>query len=166
VDCAYFDDLRCTSCTLMGQPYAAQLAEKQRYVAALLDRHHGLGWLQPVASIEAGYRNKAKMVVGGTVDAPTIGILDADGYGVDLQACGICSPGLRAAFPAISAFITLARLTPYDVPARTGELKHLIVTESPAGELMIRFVLRSTEPLPRIRKHLGTSSRRCRKRSS
>lgn len=140
----------------MGQPYAAQLDDKQRLVAALLERHGGLSWLPPVASTEAGYRNKAKMVVGGTVDAPTIGILDADGYGVDLQACGICSPGLRAAFPAISAFISLARLTPYDVPARTGELKHLIITESPAGELMIRFVLRSTEPLPRIRKHLAS----------
>ena len=32
----------------------------------------------------------------------------------------------------------------------------MIVTESPDGELMVRFVLRSTEPLPRLRKHLPT----------
>jgi 23S rRNA (uracil747-C5)-methyltransferase len=140
----------------MGRPYPAQLAEKQTHVAALLERHTGIDWLPPVASTESGYRNKAKMVIAGSVDAPTIGILDADGHGIDLRACGICSPGLRAAFPHIAAFVTLARLTPYDVPTRTGELKHLIVTESPDGELMIRFVLRSTEPLPRIRKHLPT----------
>ena len=140
----------------MGQPYVAQLTGKQRHVEALLERHAAIEWLEPVASTEAGYRNKAKMVIAGAVDAPTIGILDADGYGIDLESCGICSPGLRAAFPAISAFITLAGLTPYDVPGRTGELKHLIVTESPDGELMIRFVLRSTEPVPRIRKHLPT----------
>ena len=140
----------------MGQPYDLQLAGKQRHVEALLRGHAGIDWLEPLASTEAGYRNKAKMVVAGSVGAPTIGILDADGYGVDLESCGICSPGLRAAFPAISAFITLAHLTPYDVPRRTGELKHLIVTESPDGELMIRFVLRSTEPVPRIRKHLPT----------
>ncbi len=138
----------------MGQPYADQLAGKQAHAEALLAPFAVDSWLTPVASAEASYRNKAKMVVGGTVDAPTIGILDADGHGIDLQACGICSPGHRAAFPAIARFITLARIRPYDVATRTGELKHLIVTESPDGELMIRFVLRSTEPVARIRKHL------------
>jgi len=156
VDCSYFDAGRCTSCALMGRPYEAQLADKQAHAEELL-APFGIGtWEPPVASREDGYRNKAKMVVGGSLDAPTIGILDADGYGVDLQACGICSPGHRAAFPVLARFITLARVTPYDVRRRTGELKHLIVTESPDGELMVRFVLRSTEPVARIRKHLPT----------
>lgn len=140
----------------MGRPYPAQLAEKQAHAEELLATFDVPTWLPPVASIERDYRNKAKMVVGGTVDAPTIGILDADGHGVDLEACGICSPGHRAVFPVLARFITLARITPYDVGARTGELKHLIVTESPGGELMVRFVLRSTEPLGRLRKHLPT----------
>jgi 23S rRNA (uracil747-C5)-methyltransferase len=140
----------------MGRPYDAQLADKQRHAAELL-APFGVGeWLAPVASGERDYRNKAKMVVGGTVDSPTIGILDADGHGVDLRACGICSPGHRAAFPVLARFVSLARITPYDVAARRGELKHLIVTESPDGELMVRFVLRSTEPVGRIRKHLPT----------
>ncbi|GAA1838796.1 23S rRNA (uracil(747)-C(5))-methyltransferase RlmC [Agromyces salentinus] len=138
----------------MGQPYPAQLAGKQALAEQLL-APFGVGtWHPPLASGERDYRNKAKMVVGGTVSSPTIGILDADGHGVDLQACGICSPGHRAAFGPIARFITLARIAPYDVPSRTGELKHLIVTESPDGELMVRFVLRSTEPVARIRKHL------------
>jgi 23S rRNA (uracil747-C5)-methyltransferase len=140
----------------MGQPYTGQLAEKQRHAEALLAPYGVPSWLPPVASGERDYRNKAKMVVGGTVDAPTIGILDADGHGIDLQACGICSPGHRAAFPAIARFITLAGIAPYDLNARRGELKHVIVTESPDGELMVRFVLRSTEPLTRMRKHLPT----------
>ncbi|WP_438856063.1 23S rRNA (uracil(747)-C(5))-methyltransferase RlmC [Agromyces sp. M3QZ16-3] len=154
MDCAYFDAGRCRSCTLMGRPYPSQLADKQAHAEELLAPFEVPVWLPPVASGDRDYRNKAKMVVGGTVDDPTIGILDADGHGVDLQACGICSPGHRAAFPVLARFITLARLTPYDVTARRGELKHLIVTESPDGELMVRFVLRSTEPLGRIRKHL------------
>ena len=140
----------------MGRPYPAQLAEKQAHAEELLAPFDVPAWLPPVASVERDYRNKAKMVVGGTVDAPTVGILDADGHGVDLQACGICSPGHRAAFPVLARYITLARITPYDVTSRTGELKHLIVTESPDGELMVRFVLRSTEPVARIRKHLPT----------
>ncbi|GAA1808743.1 23S rRNA (uracil(747)-C(5))-methyltransferase RlmC [Agromyces neolithicus] len=156
MDCAYFDARRCTSCALMGQPYARQLADKQRHAEDLLAPFDVPEWLPPVASTESNYRNKAKMVVAGTVDEPTIGILDADGHGIDLQACGICSPGHRAAFPPLARFITLARITPYDVTRRTGELKHLIVTESPDGELMVRFVVRSTEPVGRIRKHLPT----------
>ncbi|MGR0221840.1 23S rRNA (uracil(747)-C(5))-methyltransferase RlmC [Agromyces sp. ZXT2-6] len=156
MQCPYFDAGRCRSCSLMGRPYPEQLAEKQRHAEQLLEPFDVPAWLPPVASGERDYRNKAKMVVGGTIEAPTIGILDADGHGVDLQACGICSPGHRAAFPVLARFITLARITPYDVAARRGELKHVIVTESPDRELMVRFVLRSTEPLARMRKHLPT----------
>src|SRR5690606_4732446 len=140
--------------TLMGRPYAEQLAGKQEHVRTLLAAHRELGWLEPLASAEAGYRNKAKMVVGGSLTAPTLGILDAEGRGTDLRRCGIIAPGIRAAFTALTGFITTAGLTPYDVPTRRGELKNLVVTESPAGELMVRFVLRSREALPRIRKHL------------
>jgi 23S rRNA (uracil747-C5)-methyltransferase len=138
----------------MGDPYPAQLIAKQRRAEELLFPFGVGAWLPAVASGERDYRNKAKMVVGGTVDAPTIGVLDADGHGVDLQACGICSPGHRAAFPVLARFITLAGLTPYDVTTRRGELKHLLITESPDGDLMVRFVLRSSEPLQRLRKHL------------
>lgn len=152
--CSYFDAALCRSCALMGQPYDVQLAGKQAACSELLAAHPDIAWLPPVASAESGYRNKAKWVVGGTVDEPTLGILDAEGRGVDIRECGLCTPGLMAAFPALAAFVTRARLTPYDVPRRRGELKYLIVTESPDGELMVRFVLRSTEPVARIRKHL------------
>jgi 23S rRNA (uracil747-C5)-methyltransferase len=154
MQCSYFDAGVCRSCTLMGQPYEEQLASKDRHCRHLLADHAGLEWLPPVPSRESGYRNKAKMVVGGTVDAPTLGILDPRGRGVDLRECGITSPGLQAAMPALAAFVTRAALTPYDVPTRRGELKNLLVTESPDGELMLRFVLRSQEPVARIRKHL------------
>ena len=154
MQCSYFDAGACRSCTLMGVPYAEQLAAKESGCRELLGDHPDLRWLPPVAGPESGYRNKAKMVVGGTVEAPTLGILDADGHGVDLRACGICSPGLRSALPALAAFVTRASLTPYDVPSRTGELKHVLVTESPDGALMVRLVLRSREPLARVRKHL------------
>lgn len=157
MQCSYFDAGRCRSCTLMGQPYPAQLAAKQHRCEDLLAPFAGapgLAWLPPVASRESGFRNKAKWVVGGTVAEPTLGILDAAGHGMDLRECGVCRPGLLACLPTLGAFITLAGLTPYDVPGRSGELKYLLVTESPDGELMLRFVLRSREPLARIRKHL------------
>ena len=154
MQCSYFDAGVCRSCTLMGVPHAEQLAGKERSCRELLGDHRDLRWLPAVAGPEVGYRNKAKMVVGGTVDAPTLGILDGDGHGVDLRACGICSPGLRSLLPVLAGFVTRARLTPYDVPSRTGELKHLLVTESPDGDVLVRLVLRSQEPLARVRKHL------------
>lgn len=156
MQCGYFDRGVCRSCTLMGTPYDAQLASKMAHARQLLASWPDAVWLPPMASSPSGFRNKAKMVVGGTVDSPTLGILDASQRGVDLTGCGILSAGLRAAFAPVAAFITLARITPYDIPTRRGELKHVLLTESPDGELMLRFVLRSTEPLGRIRKHLPT----------
>lgn len=152
--CHYFDAALCRSCTLIPTPYLDQVTGKERHCRATLGDPAGLTWLPAVTSAEAGFRNKAKMVVAGTVEEPTLGILDPRGRGVDLRACPLHSPGLHAALPALADFVTVAALTPYDVPARRGELKHLLVTESPDGELLVRFVLRSTEALARIRKHL------------
>lgn len=150
LSCHHFDAGRCVSCTLLPTPYADQLAAKQAQVAALLAPvAPGVEWLPPVASTTAGFRNKAKMVVAGTVEEPTLGLLDAD-----LRDCALHTPGLVAAMEVLAGFITRAGLTPYDVGARRGELKHVIATESPDGELMVRFVLRSQEPVARIRKHL------------
>ncbi|MEE2523568.1 23S rRNA (uracil(747)-C(5))-methyltransferase RlmC [Pseudarthrobacter sp. J75] len=154
MDCVYFDAGRCRSCSLMGTPYPSQLAEKEADCQTLLAAHRGIHWLPSIRSDESGFRNKAKMVIGGTAAQPTIGILDAAGEGVDLSGCNVCSPGLLAAFPAISAFISRAGLTPYSVPRRSGELKNIILTESPDGELMLRLVMRSDQLLARIRKNL------------
>ena len=154
--CDYFDAGVCRSCTLMGVDYDTQLAGKVAHAERPLAPWADAVWLPPVAGRPEAFRNKAKMVVGGTAQAPTLGILDADRRGVDLQGCGVLADGLRAAFPAITAFITRADLTPYDIPARRGELKNVLLTEAPDGRLMLRFVLRSTEPLGRVRKHLPT----------
>lgn len=152
MQCDYFDARACRSCTLMGEPYVAQLASKQRAIEGLLaPLAPAVHWLPPVASRESGFRTKAKMVVGGTLAAPTLGILDRAGRGVDLRECGVIAPGILAAFPALAAFITTAGLEPYDVPTRRGELKHLIVTESPDGELMVRFVVRSERAVDAVR---------------
>lgn len=152
MQCDYFDAGLCRSCTLMGRPYAEQLAEKEALARRLLAPFGAdAQWLAPVASAESGFRAKAKMVVGGTVDSPTLGILDGAGRGVDLRRCGIIAPGILAAFPALIAAITRAGLEPYDVPARRGELKHLIVTEAPSGTLMVRFVVRSEGAVAGIR---------------
>ena len=158
VRCGYFEAGVCRSCTQLPVPYAEQLVAKEAATRAtladVLADPTAPGWEDAAASREEGFRNKAKMVVGGTLEEPTLGILDPRGHGVDLRHCGLHEPGLHAALPVLADHVRRAGLTPYDVPGRRGELKHLLVTVSPDGGLMVRWVLRSTESLPRLRKHL------------
>lgn len=139
----------------MGVPYAAQLTDKDASVRALLAAHaRDDVWLEPFHGPEAAFRNKAKLVVGGSRGRPTLGILDATGAGVDLRHCGLYEPGLHEAVLALPDLVADLGLTPYDVPRRTGELKHVLVTHSPDDELMVRFVLRSPGQLGRLRRGL------------
>jgi 23S rRNA (uracil747-C5)-methyltransferase len=155
MQCDYFDAGRCRSCTLMGTPYPEQLADKQRRAAtALAPTAPALRWLEPARSPASHYRNKAKLVVGGRAANPTLGILDERGRGVDLRRCGLYEPGLAATFDALHRFVADLGLEPYDVPGRRGELKYLIVTHSPDGEHLVRFVLRSHLRLPDLREAL------------
>ncbi|ROP63844.1 23S rRNA (uracil(747)-C(5))-methyltransferase RlmC [Curtobacterium sp. ZW137] len=162
MQCDYFDRGVCRSCTLMGQPYADQVLDKELRTRELLhDAVEAAGgpgsveFLPAITSPESGYRNRAKMVVGGSVEHPTIGIIDHRQRGVDIRHCGICTPGIRAALPVLADFVSSAGLIPYDVATRRGELKFVLVTESPDGALMVRFVLRSEGQLARLRSRLG-----------
>lgn len=171
MQCHHYDAGRCRSCTLLDVAYPTQVAGKESHVRELLaPLAPDAVWLPPVTSAEGGFRNKAKMVVTGTVEEPVIGILgalpaDAPPTGVDLTDCPLYPPALQEAFGPLAELITRARLQPYDLTpgrgrvtprdaARRGELKHLLVIVSPDGALMVRLVLRSQEPVARLRKHL------------
>ncbi len=156
MQCDYFDAGRCRSCSLMGAPYRTQLADKVAGVRATLGAHAaGSTWLDPVTSPESHFRNKAKLVVGGSARNPTLGILDRGGRGQDLRRCGLYEPGLAATFDPLHGFLSRLGLEPYDVPARRGELKHVIVTHSPDGEHLVRFVVRSEPAVERLRSALA-----------
>ncbi len=96
--CHHYDAFRCRSCTLLGTPRGRQLSDKEAHARTLVDSPV---WLPTVAGADTRFRNKAKMAVGGSVDAPTLGILDRDLAGVDLHDCGLHSDGLRAALDRI-----------------------------------------------------------------
>ncbi|HQS02234.1 MAG TPA: 23S rRNA (uracil(747)-C(5))-methyltransferase RlmC [Halothiobacillus sp.] len=145
MQCAYFNAAVCRSCVWLPVPYATQLAQKAQSAATQLAAFTALVWLPPVPSAEQGFRNKAKMVVSGSSRAPKLGILDARGQGVDLTQCGLYPKALSAAFEPIKRMITRLALTPYEIAARRGELKYVLITHSAAdNSLMVRLVLRST----------------------
>ena len=140
----------------MGIPYDAQLARLDEQTRALLaDRIAADVWLAPVPNVEQGFRNKAKLVVAGSRGAPTLGIHDGGGLGVDLRDCGLYEPGLNEAVLEFADFVGAAGFTPYNVNTRSGELKHLILTHSPDGELMARFVFRSEGQTRKLAALLG-----------
>ncbi len=154
MQCHHFEAGRCGSCTLIATPYARQLADKVAHAQSLLAAHPDVTWLPPVASAEQAFRNKAKMVVTGTWEDPTLGILDGNFDGVDLHDCPLYDHDMHQLLAELRAFITQARVEPYDLKSKRGELKYVLVTQSPDGEYLVRFVSRSQEPVTRLRKHL------------
>lgn len=154
MECLYFSASRCRSCTQMTVPYAQQLQAKVADCQHLLSGFDSLKFLPAQASSEQGFRNKAKMVISGTTAQPTIGILDADGHGIDLRNCGVIAPALRSLFPVIENFIKELKLVPYSVPQRKGELKHVILTLSDTGSVMVRWVLRTKKHFVALRDSL------------
>lgn len=152
--CDYFEAGRCRSCALIETPIAEQLAAKDARCRALLPDVPAAAWLPIVSGGERDFRNKAKLVVGGSTGAVTLGILGPGGTGVDLRDCLIQEPAIRAAIPRLAAFLDGTGLPPYDVPARRGELKYALVTAAPSGELMLRFVVRSEHALAVLRRGL------------
>lgn len=140
----------------MGVPYGQQVSDLADEVSALLaPAISSEAWDSPFVGPESGFRNKAKLAVAGTKEHPTFGILDHGYRGIDLRDCGLYAPALARALPPLADVVAGMGLVPFDVAARSGELKHLLVTASPDGELMVRFVLRSPGQLPRIRQGLA-----------
>ncbi|EPR9084721.1 23S rRNA (uracil(747)-C(5))-methyltransferase RlmC [Cronobacter dublinensis] len=150
--CALYDAGRCRSCQWIEQPLDTQLADKMTDLRALLAELPVGDWCAPVSGPEQAFRNKAKMVVSGSVEKPLFGMLHRDGTPVDLTECPLYPASFYAVFAALKPFIARAGLTPYNVARKRGELKYLLLTESTLdGGLMLRFVLRSTTKLEALR---------------
>ncbi|MGY5957673.1 23S rRNA (uracil(747)-C(5))-methyltransferase RlmC [Kosakonia sp. BK9b] len=152
MQCALYDAGRCHSCQWIEQPIATQLTAKMDHLRHLLDGLPVAQWCVPVSGPEQGFRNKAKMVVSGSVEKPLLGMLHRDGTPEDLTACPLYPPTFAPVFAALKPFIAQAGLTPYNVARKRGELKYLLLTESQqGGDMMLRFVLRSEAKLAQLR---------------
>lgn len=149
--CALYDAGRCRSCQWLELPLTQQLADKMANLRELLAGHPAATWLAPVSGPETAFRNKAKMVVSGSVERPLLGMLHRDGTPEDLTDCPLYPPSFEPVFAALKPFIARAGLTPYNVARKRGELKYLLLTESQNGGMMLRFVLRSAAKLEQLR---------------
>ncbi|WP_422732130.1 23S rRNA (uracil(747)-C(5))-methyltransferase RlmC [Leclercia pneumoniae] len=152
MQCALYDAGRCRSCQWIEQPVSQQLSAKMADLQTLLTGLPVEAWCAPVSGPEQGFRNKAKMVVSGSVEKPLLGMLHRDGTPEDLTACPLYPASFAPVFAALKPFIARAGLTPYNVARKRGELKYLLLTESQQdGGMMLRFVLRSVSKLEQLR---------------
>ncbi|NIY47166.1 23S rRNA (uracil(747)-C(5))-methyltransferase RlmC [Cedecea colo] len=150
--CALYDAGRCRSCQWIEQPVSDQLTAKMNDLRRLLSDVAVKEWRSPVCGPEQAFRNKAKMVVSGSVEKPLLGMLHRDGSPEDLTDCPLYPASFQAVFATLKPFIARAGLTPYNVARKRGELKYLLLTESQLdGGLMLRFVLRSVSKLEQLR---------------
>ncbi|EJF29340.1 MULTISPECIES: 23S rRNA (uracil(747)-C(5))-methyltransferase RlmC [Enterobacteriaceae] len=152
MQCALYDAGRCRSCQWIEQPVEDQLLAKMTDLRQLLEGIAVGEWCQPVSGPEQAFRNKAKMVVSGSVEKPLLGMLHRDGTPEDLTDCPLYPVSFGPVFATLKPFIARAGLTPYNVARKRGELKYLLLTESLAdGGMMLRFVLRSESKLGQLR---------------
>ncbi len=152
MQCALYDADRCRSCQWIERPIAEQLAAKMADLQTLLAGFTVADWCAPVCGPEQGFRNKAKMVVSGSVERPLLGMLHRDGTPEDLTDCPLYPPSFAPVFAVLKPYIARAGLTPYNVARKRGELKYLLLTESRLdGGMMLRFVLRSESKLAQLR---------------
>ncbi|QET65917.1 23S rRNA (uracil(747)-C(5))-methyltransferase RlmC [Citrobacter werkmanii] len=152
MQCALYDAGRCRSCQWIEQPVSHQLTAKMADLRQLLAEHAVAEWRAPVSGPERAFRNKAKMVVSGSVEKPLLGMLHRDGTPEDLCDCPLYPASFSPVFAALKPFIARAGLTPYNVVRKRGELKYLLLTESRFdGGMMLRFVLRSDAKLAQLR---------------
>ncbi|HBK4599087.1 23S rRNA (uracil(747)-C(5))-methyltransferase RlmC [Klebsiella michiganensis] len=154
--CALYDAGRCRSCQWLELPVSQQLADKMADLRTLLADAPVAEWCAPVYGPESGFRNKAKMVVSGSVERPLLGMLHRDGAPEDLTDCPLYPQSFAPVFAALKPFIARVGLTPYNVARRRGELKYILLTESRLeGGMMLRFVLRSETKLAQLRAALS-----------
>ncbi|MBC8945275.1 23S rRNA (uracil(747)-C(5))-methyltransferase RlmC [Xenorhabdus indica] len=155
MQCAQYTAGHCHSCQWLDKSYLKQLSDKQEHLQQLLQLSSITCWQPPVASQLTEFRNKAKMVVSGSVERPLLGMLHRDGRTVDLCDCPLYPQHFQSVLEVIKVFIAKAGLVPYNVARKKGELKYILLTESRASrEIMLRFVLRSETKLEQLKRAL------------
>ncbi len=133
MQCALYDAGRCRSCQWIEQPLATQLTTKMDDLRHLLEGLPVGRWDSPVSGPEQGFRNKAKMVVSGSVEKPLLGMLHRDGTPEDLTTCPLYPASFYRFSLRWKPFIARAGLTPYNVARKRGELEVFADNRKPAG---------------------------------
>jgi 23S rRNA (uracil747-C5)-methyltransferase len=95
------------------------------------------------------------MVVGGSIERPELGIVTPTFEVTDLSECPLHDPSITAVLETLKQVIQERSIPPYNISSRRGELKGVTIMRTMGGaQGILRFIMRSTESLPRIKKAL------------
>ncbi len=150
MDCTYYQQQICKSCSLLHLDYQQTLANK----AAALKELFPAADVRPFSDVESavGSRIRARLAVTGTLDDLQIGFYDDQHKIVPVDQCPLHHPLINEFATRLPQIIQAAKLTPFDMATDRGELKFVVITCSPTHQqLMVQFVLRSKEAVDRIR---------------
>lgn len=105
MQCALYDAGRCRSCQWITQSVNEQLSAKTADLHRLLAGLPVEQWCAPIGGPEQHFRNKAKMVVSGSVEKPLFGMLHRDGTPVDLCGCPLYPASFAPVFSALKPLL-------------------------------------------------------------
>lgn len=153
--CHYFTSGTCRSCSLLAIPSGGRLQRKINAIRSTFEERSISTSLLREAIIPSHpweSRRKIKMSVTGPAEAPVIGIVRNDLSTADLRDCPLTPKPIRELLHFLRDVISSETLTPYDITARAGDLKQIIVmSNATMTEAIVRFVLRSSDLIPQIR---------------
>ena len=150
MDCSYFQQQICRSCSLLSVSYQQTLDQKRDALSRLFPDTK----IDEFSAVEVatGSRIRARLAITGTVEQPQTGFFDDHQKVVAVDQCPLHHPLINEWVQSLPQLIRAARLTPYDMTTDRGELKFVVLTCSPTHrQLMVQFVLRSREAVDRIR---------------
>lgn len=152
--CHYFLQKHCLSCDLLSRDYLSSMASKEQNLSRLFPDYTST--MKASVGCERGTegtRNKAKLAVALISGEIEFGFYDNNMQFKQLENCPLHAPAINAVLVVLKKQLSAHKIIPYDLFLKKGELKYLLITYSEsANELLLRFVLRSTESLNRLKK--------------
>jgi len=152
--CHHFSNKHCLSCDLLSHTYLSSIQLKEQALSRLFADH--IDRIKTSVTCEMGTegsRNKAKLAVASIHGKIEFGFYDNHMQFKKLEDCPLHTPAINSVLVIIKACINKHNIIPYHLFTKKGELKYLLITYSEStNELLLRFVLRSTESLPSLKK--------------
>jgi len=146
----------CGGCSGQHMRYEATLSAKRRQVFDCLTRIGGLKLAEedvpPVLGAERPLRcrNKTSLPVGGTANAPEIGFYRKRSHRiVPFSDCPVAMEGVAEVIAAVKDWMKTATIAPYDERSHQGLLRHVVIRQSRAGDVMVLLVA-TRENLPDV----------------
>lgn len=124
--------MECESCPLIAMDYQAQLVWKEQLVSNHVHRYRRLAAAAVLPVIPSprtlGYRNSAKLVVGGKYAAPVIGLYKRDSHDIlALTDCPLHHPLINRIVAATREGIIKGKVPVFNPRSQQGLLRYLVI---------------------------------------